>query len=209
MIFRENIMNRFTLLMITAMLLVSGAAYSQSISGAATGDPVRDIRLMLTAPDNGMFEFWSTDEIVNAVIEIYYNDPVDADFHEQVVYGAVVLAGKTGDDRVLDMLIDAIDTHPTAALYALGNFPNVKALNALVGSIRLEDPSARENAAEGLRMMGAPSEIEDVDAWVAALDHGIAELTSWIAVEPEWDVKEYFQDARGNLQLMRQKALSH
>jgi hypothetical protein len=164
-------------------------------------DVLQGIRQMLTAEDNGLFfEIWSNEDIACACIELYYNDPPDAFLHDRVITGAVVLLGMTGDPRAVPVLIDAIDTHPPQALYNLGNFPTVNALNALTAHVRDENPEARENAAEGLRMMGAPPEGEMEDGWLDALISARDEVGDWMLIEPEADFRDYFIDAYTNLE---------
>jgi hypothetical protein len=187
------------------VLLILGFAVTvlaQVPSDCAVSDDVYyGIRRMLTAYDNGtFFEIWTPEEIACACIEIYYNDPVDADFHDAVITGAVALLGKTNDRRAVPVLIDAINTHPAQALFNLGNFPTVDAINALTAHVRDENPEARENAAEGLRHMRAPSVSEMEDGWATALESAIDEVGDWMLVEDEPTFREYFLDAYSNLQ---------
>jgi HEAT repeat protein len=161
---------------------------------------------MLSAPDNQVFfDLWSVDEITCACIELYYNDPPTADFHNHVIRGAVVLLGETGDPRAVPVLIDAIDTHGPQALYALGNYSTVEALNALVDNIRNDDPSNRENAAEGLRRMQAPSD-GIPDGWVQALETAADKVGEWMAIEPDSSLKGYFVDAHTKLKKLLEQA---
>jgi hypothetical protein len=172
-------------------------------------DIVAGVRLLLTGEDaTGYFDIWSPDEIACACIEIYYNDPEDGNYHDRVVTGAVVLLGQTGDPRAVPVLIDAIDTHPAQALYNLGNFPTVDAVNALAAHVGDENFEARENAAEGLRNMLPPGDEDMEDGWVDALDNAISVVSEWIPDEPEEDIREYFVDALTNLQNLKQSAIS-
>jgi len=170
-------------------------------------DTVAEIRLYLTAEDNVPFlDMWTAGELVCATIDIYYNDPEDAYLHDRVLTGAVVLMGMTGDSRAVPVLIDAIDTHPSQALYNLGNFPTVDALNALVANVRNEDDEARENAAEGLRRMQAPATGEVEDGWAEALDAALVEVGEWMIQEPVEDFRNYFLDAYANLENLQETA---
>lgn len=163
-----------------------------------------DIRQMLTAEDNGIFwEIWSIDDIVCTCIDLYYNDPADAFLHDRVVAGAIVLLGQSGDPRAVPVLIDAIATHPSQALYNLGNFSTVEALDALTANVRKDDVEARDNCAEALRMMQSPEGPIFEDGWVDALERALDEVGDWMLVEPEEDIRLYYIDAYINLvQLM-------
>lgn len=166
------------------------------------------IRQMLTAEDNGLFfEIWTPEEIACACIEIYYNEPEETWLHERVVAGAIVLLGMTEDVRAVPVLIDAIETHPAQALYALGAFSTVESLNALVGRMREDDPSARENAAEGLRRMQPPPSDDVPEGWKQALESALGEVAEWMVKEPEPDIAEYFLDAHYNLSQLLAKAV--
>ncbi len=168
---------------------------------------VAEIRLYLTAEDNVPFmDMWTPGELVCASIDIYYNDPVDAHLHDRVLTGAVVLMGMSGDSRAVPVLIDAINTHPSQALYNLGNFSTVEALNALVANVRNEDDEARENAAEGLRRMQAPLSGDIEDGWNDALDAALTEVGEWMIQEPVEDFRNYFLDAYANLENLREAA---
>ncbi len=164
-------------------------------------DVLQDIRRMLTAEDNGIFfEIWTPEEIYCACYEIYYNDPVDAFFHDRVVTGSVVLIALTGDERAVPVLIEAIDTHPSQALYNLQHFATVESVEALTANVRNEDFQARENAAEGLRHMIAPGTNED--GWIEVLELARDEVAEWILIEPETDIRDYFLDAHANLEIL-------
>ncbi len=164
-----------------------------------------DIRQMLTAEDNAIFfEIWTYDEIFCACVDIYYNDPEDADFHDRVMNGAIVLLGRTEDPHAVPVLIDAIETHGPQALYALGNFRTVESINALVEHISDEDGSNRENAAEGLRNMLPPA--DKPDGWTEALTNAIDAVSAWIDQEPDWDIAIYFEDALVNLEFLLENA---
>jgi len=189
------------------MLTMASTAAAQGVTPCQVSDEtVAAIRQMLTAPDNGIFfDIWTREEIACACIELYYDDPQDAPFHDRVIAGAIVLLGKTEDPRAVAVLIDAIDSHGPQALYALGNFPTVEALNALVANVRNDDPESRENAAEGLRHMPAPPDNAIPDGWVDALKAAIDEVGDWMMIEPEPTFKDYFLDAHYNLtQLLAQ-----
>ncbi len=192
----------------TVFLLLSGPAVASVPDDCELpDDTMADIRLLLTAEDNGpFFELWTHEELACAAIDIYYNDPEDAGYHDRVVAGAVVLLGMTEDPRAVPVLIDAIDTHAPQALYALGNFPTVESLHALVSHIQDADVSARENAAEGLRRMWSPQPDAMPDGWSEALEEAIEEVETWIEEEPEWDVVEYFEDALENLEELLESA---
>jgi len=191
----------FTAIWLLSTLLISPAGAQVPPDCEIGDDVLQGIRQMLTAPDNGVFfEIWTNEEIACACIELYYNDPPDAFLHDRVITGAVVLLGMTGDPRAVPVLIDAIDTHPPQALYNLGSFPTVDALNALRAHVRDENPEARENAAEGLRMMAAPSEGEIEDGWLDALIAARDEVGEWMLIEPEADFRDYFIDAYTNLE---------
>ena len=196
-----------TLLM---MLILLGSQVSAQDRGDCeiSDDALAGIRQMLTAEDNQVFDAWSTGEIVCACIEIYYNDPPDAHLHDAVVTGAIVLLGNTGDLRAVPVLIDAIDTHPPQALYNLGNFPTVDALKALTAHVRDDNIEARENAAEGLRRMPAPSSTVIEDGWLDALQEARDEVVAWIELEPEPDFRDYFIDAYNNLDRLIEHALA-
>ena len=199
-----------SIIVIPAALLifgVSGASGQVPSDCQLPADTVAGIRQMMTAIDNAMFfELWTSEEIACACIDIYYNDPPDADFHDRVVLGAVALLGKTGDPRAVPVLIDAIDTHGPQALYALGNFPTVDALNALTANVRNDDFGLRENAAEGLRHMPAPSDIPD--GWQEALEAAIQEVSDWLPNETDPDFRGYFNDALDNLTQLLDQAKS-
>jgi len=194
--------------MFSALGLIFGLLLTAGLSAGAqvpddcriSAETLAGIRLMLTAEDSGIFfEIWTHEEIACACIDLYYNDPSDAGFHDRVITGAVVLLGMTEDPRAVPVLIDAIDTHPPQALYALGNFPTVEALNALVAHVCDENPEARENAAEGLRRM-PPSPSDAIpDGWQEALAAAIDEVDAWLPHENEADFILYFYDARSNL----------
>lgn len=205
-------MKRLFYIMLVLMIIPLGFMTTPVVATEdceVSADVVEGVRLLLTAEDaTGYFDIWAPDEIACACIEIYYNDPEDANYHDRVVTGAVVLLGQTADPRAVPVLIDAIDTHPPQALYNLGNFPTVDALNALTAHIRDENFEARENAAEGLRNMPAPSEDENEEGWIDALDSAIDEVSDWIPEEPEDDIREYFVDALTNLENLRQAAMS-
>jgi hypothetical protein len=166
-----------------------------------------DIRQMLTAEDNGVFwGIWSDNDIVCACIDIYYNDPEDAFLHDRVVAGAVVLLGQSGDPRAVPVLIDAIETHPAQALYNLGNFSTVEALNALAANVGNDDVEARDNCAEGLRRMLSPDHPSEADGWTEALQAAIDAVDAWIVEEPETDIREYYVDALINLEQLMETA---
>ncbi|HDS29851.1 MAG TPA: HEAT repeat domain-containing protein [Firmicutes bacterium] len=165
---------------------------------------IADIRLMLTAEDNQLFDLWTNEEVFCACAIIYYTDPPDADFHDRVMNSAVIRIGKTGDPRAVAVLIDAIETHPHQALYALGDYRTPEALRALTTRVSDPDGSIRENAAEGLRNMLAPAIIPD--GWIDAISDAIAAVDEWLDKEPDWDVKEYFVDAKVNLEDLLKKA---
>jgi hypothetical protein len=161
---------------------------------------VAGVRQMLTAPDNGIFfENWTSEEIACSCIQLYYNDPATAEFHDRVIVGAVVLLGKTEDKRAVPVLIDAIGSYGPQALYALGNFPTVEALNALAANVKNDDDESRENAAEGLRHMPPPNPDAIPDGWSDALKAAIKAVEDWLPNEKEPTFKEYFQDAEQNL----------
>ena len=200
------------LLSITVLILTIGVGgfINGNVRAAAdsqiSSDKLAAIRQMLTAPDNGVFfELWSVDDIVQACIELYYNDPPTAEYHNRVVNGAVILLGETGDPRAVPVLIDAINTHGPQALYALGNFPTVEALNALVDNVRNDDPSNRENAAEGLRRMQAPSD-GIPDGWVQALENAVEKVGEWVPLEPDASLIDYFADAHTNVKKLLEQA---
>jgi len=202
-------MQRFFIIL-GILIGVLGLSFTSSMAQVpsdcqVSSDVVAEIRQMLTAIDNQIYELWTPDEIACACIEIYYNDPPTADFHEQVVRSAIILLGKTGDKRAVPVLIDAIETHAPQALYALGNFPTVEALEALTANIRNEDPEARENAAEGLRRMPSPGK-EIPEGWTQALKKAINEINEWLKIEDEPTFIEYFRDARANLTELLEKA---
>lgn len=202
---------RFTLktyltILIFTLLIQPGAAQVPGDCETTAGVMV-DIRQMLTAEDNGIFfGIWSDDDIVCTSIELYYHDPEDAYRHESVVMGAVVLLGQTGDPRAVPVLIDAIETHPAQALYNLGNFSTVEALNALTANVRNEDFEARDNCAEGLRRMESPMGPVYEDGWVEALEAALEEVSGWITEEPELDIRDYYLDAYINLELLLETA---
>lgn len=197
----------FTLILGLLILLTAPAAAQAPEDCEISPDTLAGIRQMLTAEDNGVFfELWTPEEIACACIEIYYNDPQDAGFHDRVVAGAVVLLGMTEDARAVPVLIDAINTHPAQALYALGAFPRVESLSALVGHIRDDDPSARENAAEGLRRMQPPPSDDIQEGWKHALESALDDVADWMVKEPEPDIAEYFLDAHHNLSQLLAKA---
>jgi HEAT repeat protein len=191
---------------LTIILTAAPAMADIPVDCRISPDTLADIRQMLTAEDNALFDLWTAEELFCACATIYYTDPEDADFHDRVMNGAVVLLGQCGDPRAVGVLIDAIETHPAQALYALGNYSTPESVNALVAHIRDDDGSARENAAEGLRNMQAPSEIPE--GWEAALSDAIAAVDDWIDEEPFYDVKEYFMDAKANLEELLTKAQS-
>ena len=166
---------------------------------------VLEIRQLLTAPDNVPFtDIFSGEVLACAAIEIINDDPVDDEFHERVITGAVVLLGQSGDPRAIPALIDAIDLRPAQALYNLGNFSTVDSLNALVANIRNEDDEARESAAEGLRQLKVPDDPED--GWVDALNNALTEVGDWMTQEPVPDFQLYFIDAYANLQHLHDAA---
>lgn len=191
---------------IALLIITAGISSAQIPSDCEISpDTLAGIRQMLTAPDNGIFfDIWTREEIACACIHLYYNDPPDANYHDRVIAGAVVLLGKTEDPRAVPVLIDAIDTHGPQALYALGNFPTVEALLALKEYIGDEDPELRDNAAEGLRRMPAPGKIPT--GWKDALKSAINEIESWLPNEDEPTLREYFQDALKNLKTLLTKA---
>jgi HEAT repeat protein len=196
---------RFTieklLFSILALGILSLPVFAQVPSDCDVSAGVKaDIRQMFTAEDNGMFwEIWSHDDIVCTCIDLFYNDPADAFLHERVVAGAVALLGQSEDPRAVPILIDAIDTYPSQALYNLGNFSTVEALNALTANVRNEDVEARDNCAEGLRMMKSPDGPVFETGWVDALHAAIDEVSAWITEEPELDIRDYYVDAFINL----------
>jgi hypothetical protein len=174
-----------------------------------SANTVARIRQMLTAPDNAVFfDLWSTQDIACACIELYYNDPADAMFHYQVIRGALVNLGKTADPRAVPVLIDAIDTYGPQALYALGNFPTVEALDALAANITNKDDESRENAAEGLRHMVPPPAGNIPDGWTASIKAAIKAVDAWLPKEKEPTFRDYFNDARKHLKELLSKATS-
>ncbi|MCX6644815.1 MAG: HEAT repeat domain-containing protein [bacterium] len=196
---------RFTidkiLLSILTLGILSQPAFAQVPSDCDVSAGVKvDIRQMFTAEDNGVFwDIWSHDDIVCTCIDLFYNDPVDAFLHGRVVAGAVVLLGQSEDPRAVPVLIDAIDTYPSQALYNLGNFSTVEALNALTANVRNEDVEARDNCAEALRVMKSPDGPVFETGWVDALQVAIDEVSAWITEEPELDIRDYYVDAFINL----------
>lgn len=188
------------------VLLPIKSATAQEHNEFVTGDYVSDIRLMLTAPDNNRFDFWTVDEIIGACTWLYYNDPEDAYKHGQVVAGAVIQLGKTGDPRVIPVLIDAVDTHAPQALYALGGYPTDEVMEVLTANIRNEDVSARDNVAESLRRIVNPDEI--TDEWTDAVETALAEVESWLIEESDYDIAEYFLDAKINLETLLEDSLN-
>jgi hypothetical protein len=188
-------------------ILVSTAVAQVPSDCTVSADTVARIRQMLTAPDNAVFfDLWSTQDIACACIEIYYNDPVDDRFHSQVVRGALVNLGKSADPRAVPVLIDAIDTNGPQALYWLGNFPTVEALDALAANITNEDDESRENAAEGLRHMVSPPAGEIPDGWTASIKAAIKGIDAWLPKEKEPTFRDYFNDARKHLKELLSKA---
>jgi len=199
----------FKILSSTALLLLLIVpSFAQDTGDCEISDAVvANVRLYLTAEDNvPFFDIFTVDEITCACIDLYRNDPVDAPFHDRVIAGAVVLLGQTGDPRAVPTMIDAIETHPSQALYNLGNFSTVDSLNTLVANIRNLDDESRESAAEGLRQLKVPVEIED--GWVTALENAIAEVGDWMTQEPVPDFQLYFIDAYANLQFLLENATS-
>ena len=210
---KENKMHRSFQILATALglLLITISTSTAQVPSDCTvsSDTVARIRQMLTAPDNAtFFDLWSTQDIACACIDIYYNDPPSAMFHNQVVRGAIVLLGQTADPRAVPVLIDAIDTHGPQALYALGNFPTVEALKALTANVRNEDDESRENSAEGLRRMSPPKAGEIPDGWSAALKAAIKEVEAWLPKEKEPTFLDYLKDARENLKKLLTQAAS-
>ena len=182
-----------------AVAMIAAASAQVPDNCQLSPNTIADIRQMLTAPDNGLFDKWTTEEQACACIWLYYNDPPDADFHRRVILGAIVLLGKTGDSRAVPVLIDAIPNYGPQALYALANFPTVDALNALTANVTNPDDESRENAAEGLRNMVPPNPSYIPDGWSDALQAAIKAVDDWLPNEKEPTFRDYFTDAENHL----------
>jgi len=203
---RRTLLTILTILTLTLIALVSPAFATVDIDCELDDGTFQDIRQMFTAEDNGMFfEFWSEEELFCACVEILYHEPTDEWLHERVALGAIVLISQINDPRTIDVLIDKIDAYPAQALYNLHRWPTVDSLNALSENIRNENVEARENAAEGLRLMTAPyGDIEN--GWVETLEAALEEISAWILLEPEPDVLDYFLDAHANMEILLEGA---
>ncbi|MCX6647319.1 MAG: HEAT repeat domain-containing protein [bacterium] len=120
-----------------------------SIAMAQPAD-VTGVRQMLTAFDNQDFSIFDEESLITSLVEIIVNDPVDAEYHDRVVRGALAVLGELHAPEAIGLLIDNLDTHTTTCLYWLGTYATTDSIEAIAEYLGNEDPSVRYEAASAL-----------------------------------------------------------
>ena len=149
------------------------------------------VRRMLTAPDNQYFDLWDQDSLVEVLIEIIANDPVDAEYHERVVSSALKVLGSTNVPEAVPVLIENIDDYTTPCLYWLGTYAAPDAVNTIVEVLDDGDESVRCEAATALGMipiMENVSGIEVDEEFMTSIDLAKNALSAQLEVETDTDV---------------------
>lgn len=140
-------MKKLTLIILISLLAIGLLPVAANATEQADYDAVRR---MLTAPDNQVFDMWDQDSLVEVLIEIIENDPVDAPYHDRVINSALVVLGSTNVPEAVPVLIDNVDEYTNPCLYWLGTYAEPEAVDTIVGFLGDEDASVRCEAATAL-----------------------------------------------------------
>jgi len=192
-------MRRLILLAITAILILPATA---SVCLAEIEADVDDVRLMLTAPDNQDFSIFESESLANALVEIIEDDPVDADYHDRVVAGALVVLGEMHPPDTVDVFIGKLDEYTTTCLYWLGTFASPDAVEAIAGYLDNDKPSIRYEAASALGTVPLADidEENENEELTEALNSATEILQARLEVEEDESVLEALREAIAHIE---------
>ena len=181
-------MKKLTLIILISIFTIGMLPAAANATLQADHDSVRR---MLTIPDNQNFDAWDQDSLVDVLIEIIANDPVDAMYHERVVSSALKVLGSTNVPEAVPVLIENIDTYTTACLYWLGTYGEPDAVNTIVEFLDNDDESVSCEAAAALGTIPIAenmSGIEVDEEFMTSISLAIIVLETRLDVETDPDV---------------------